>query len=341
MPGTLSSNTLRMAVVALERLGHDVDPILEACQIPRRTIDNLWARIPIEKERKFWRLAVERSGDAQIGLRMGSQVPFGTFPLLEYVGASCESNLQALHLLARYSKIVYGGWNPEIEEQTDRIEFRLGADGDSEECRCTTEFTFTVLWDRLRSFSSEDFSPVAVHFRHEAAEPRREYTSRFGQCVEFDQPEDMIVLPDRIRDIPCKNSNPLALGSLLYGVDKMFAKLSGENASDGGQDLISKIKAEIAARISAGEVGTEEIARRLNLSRRTLQRKLETEGRSLRALTSEVRREIVTKLLRESDQTVEEIGLSVGYSDFRAFNRAFRAWYGMSPGAFRRGQGKS
>ena len=64
-------------------------------------------------------------------------------------------------------------------------------------------------------------------------------------------------------------------------------------------------------------------ASRLGTSKRTLQRKLETEGRSLRALVSEVRRDLATKLLKESEDSIEQVALKVGYSDLKAFNRAF------------------
>ena len=49
-----------------------------------------------------------------------------------------------------------------------QIEFRLGAEGDPESCRHTTEFTFTVMWERFKDFSTADLSLISTHFSSSA-----------------------------------------------------------------------------------------------------------------------------------------------------------------------------
>ena len=76
-----------------------------------------------------------------------------------------------------------------------------------------------------------------------------------------------------------------------------------------------------------------ETAGRLGMSRRTLARRLQQEGRSFRDLLSGLRRREAMRLL--SDHSVESVAHSLGYSEARPFNRAFRRWTGLSPSHWR------
>ena len=77
------------------------------------------------------------------------------------------------------------------------------------------------------------------------------------------------------------------------------------------------------------------VAARLNISNRTLNRRLNNEGRSFRDLRNAVLREWAQRYLKESGHSVEAIAATLGYGDVSNFRRAFRRWTGVSPGAYR------
>ena len=80
------------------------------------------------------------------------------------------------------------------------------------------------------------------------------------------------------------------------------------------------------------------ISARLNISNRTLNRRLHNEGSSFRELRNGVLREWAERYLDESDYSVEAIAATLGYGDVSNFRRAFRSWTGVSPGGYRRGE---
>ncbi|MFV0300769.1 MAG: AraC family transcriptional regulator ligand-binding domain-containing protein [Paracoccus sp. (in: a-proteobacteria)] len=84
-------------------------------------------------------------------------------------------------------------------------------------------------------------------------------------------------------------------------------------------------------RMGQAEADQDAIARAMGMSRRTLRRKLETEGRSFHELNEICRRNIGRALLTRSELPMIEIALRLGYSDHTAFSRAFSRWFGMSP----------
>jgi AraC-like DNA-binding protein len=79
----------------------------------------------------------------------------------------------------------------------------------------------------------------------------------------------------------------------------------------------------------------ERVARRLNISARTLQRRLNDWGITFEELVDEYRRDRALRLLMRDDHSVLEIAYSLGYSDPAHFTRAFKRWFGVSPRTYR------
>ncbi|MFY0539064.1 helix-turn-helix transcriptional regulator [Nannocystis pusilla] len=76
-------------------------------------------------------------------------------------------------------------------------------------------------------------------------------------------------------------------------------------------------------------------AKRLGMSQRTLQRRLQDAGRSFQDLFDDVRRELALRHLAAGNLTICEIANRVGFTDLRAFYRAFKRWTGTAPGQYR------
>lgn len=79
----------------------------------------------------------------------------------------------------------------------------------------------------------------------------------------------------------------------------------------------------------------ERVAKRLNISARTLQRRLNDWGVTFEELVDEYRRERALKLMLRADHSILEVAYSLGYSDPAHFTRAFKRWTGISPKSYR------
>lgn len=78
------------------------------------------------------------------------------------------------------------------------------------------------------------------------------------------------------------------------------------------------------------------IAQAMNLSTRTLVRRLLAEGTTFLHVKDQLRRDITLRLLLESQQPVEDIAMQIGFESLTAFHRAFKTWTGSTPLAYRR-----
>lgn len=81
----------------------------------------------------------------------------------------------------------------------------------------------------------------------------------------------------------------------------------------------------------------EKTAERLDMSKRTLQRRLDDEGESFRSLVNRTRQNLACQYLKETTLSIGEISYLLGFEDRNSFYRAFQSWRGRSPDQFRDG----
>ena len=79
------------------------------------------------------------------------------------------------------------------------------------------------------------------------------------------------------------------------------------------------------------------LAAQVNVSERTLRRRLVAQNASYRDLRDEARYERARDLLINSELSISEVAQALGYADPRSFRRAFKRWSGELPTAFRQG----
>ncbi|MFZ3193882.1 MAG: helix-turn-helix transcriptional regulator, partial [Moraxellaceae bacterium] len=98
--------------------------------------------------------------------------------------------------------------------------------------------------------------------------------------------------------------------------------------------LTGKVREQLLGKMGL-VASLEDVAEHLAISPRSLRRKLEDEGTTFRGLVDHERKLLAAQLLETTQMKLDELGLHLGYADTASFTRAFRRWYGTSPGDFR------
>jgi AraC-like DNA-binding protein len=99
--------------------------------------------------------------------------------------------------------------------------------------------------------------------------------------------------------------------------------------------FLKSLQSVLLKSIPEGGATLPKVALGMNLSSRTLQRRLVEYDLSYQALHDAVREQLARRYLSRTSLMLSEIPLLLGYSDQSAFNRAFRSWTGITPGRFR------
>jgi AraC-like DNA-binding protein len=97
----------------------------------------------------------------------------------------------------------------------------------------------------------------------------------------------------------------------------------------------SRARAAIIRRLPDGEPRRTEIASTLEMSERTLQRRLEVEGTSFQRLLDDTRRELAQQYLGQTDTSLCDATYLLGFSNQSSFFRACKRWFGISPRQYR------
>lgn len=204
----------------------------------------------------------------------------------------------------------------------------------------------TLPYGPLRQYA---FDVLAVGFTHvlELALGRDEYTlclqrpepadfARFaGQLptIRFDSEVNRIRVPAEALERPLPAANAMTAQLVRQQCDHDLALLGFRG------DEPARVRALLYDSGSEGYPGVEQAAARLFMSVRTLKRRLHQHGLSYRVLVQEARFRKSQRMLRNTDLSVGEIATRLGYRSPANFTRAFRNWAGVSPGAYRKGDG--
>ena len=171
-----------------------------------------------------------------------------------------------------------------------------------------------------------------AHFRLAIATPADKtiYTSALHGRVSFDAEANELDIPQRWLDAPSPYYHPKlwreAQVTLSRDLDSQFAT---ERAS---------FRQHVAALLRTSQPplpDLRDIAFELNVSQRTLNRRLQAEQSSFRQLKSEALARWAKQYLRETEHSVEAIAETLGYTDTANFRRAFRKSVGCSPVEYR------
>ncbi len=96
-----------------------------------------------------------------------------------------------------------------------------------------------------------------------------------------------------------------------------------------------RVRAALLEGIPSGLVTIGAVARRLAVSKRTLQRRIEAEGSTFHQLLNETREALARHYLGETELPLAEISFLLGFNETNSFYRAFRTWTGTTPDSVR------
>jgi AraC-like DNA-binding protein len=89
-------------------------------------------------------------------------------------------------------------------------------------------------------------------------------------------------------------------------------------------------------RVGHADLSVEQIAADINLTKRTLQRRLQEQNTNFAQLRDDVRFHYAIKYLIDDHMSVDLISKGLYFSDRTSFTNAFKRWTGLSPSAFRK-----
>lgn len=236
---------------------------------------------------------------------------------------------KAFERLQRYGRMVSEELKMEMAEQGGELRVRFPAH--------SSEFRDPALRElhRVANFVQLCRLAYGPGFRPKLIRFVRKRPSNCSACYEFFQCElefsaeaTDVLLPVSVADEPLAGFNP----QLVQNLDRMVVEYLARVDRD---DIVSRTRAEILDQLPSGTASLESVASALNMSTRTLIRKLADENESFKNLLATIRRELGEKYVLDKSLSLTEISFLLGFSETSSFSRAYRNWTGRSPRAHR------
>jgi AraC-like DNA-binding protein len=179
-----------------------------------------------------------------------------------------------------------------------------------------------------RAAYGAEFRLQRVSIQHETPDCHERFADLFQAPVFYSQAENALQIDPEIVRQPLATANPELVRINDRIVTDYLAQLDRS-------DLGMRVRSRLIEHLPGGHISEAEIASSLNVSQRTLQRKLRERGMSFSQLVETARRELSVQYVRDPQHSFNEIAFLLGFTETANFSRAFKRWHGKSPSQFR------
>lgn len=287
------------------------------------------AATPPAATEPLWQLAVSRSGKPTLGLSRELAARHGNLDTLGHAMV-CSPDLRAgLERLARYLAVVSDAATFALEPDARGHWLVLGHVGSRRPVpRQRVEYGMLTMLMLCSWLTRRELRPLAVEFVFAAPPDDAAHRAAFGCPIRFGAVASRLLLgsADMAASIPTRHPTLAAMHERL--LDEQLDHLGDTSTS-------RRVCAEIARRLHEGEPRRQDVAERLGLAERTLQRRLQEESSSFQALLDHTRRELGQQYLADRRYALNDVADLLGFVDSSNFFRACKRWFGLPPAQYR------
>jgi AraC-like DNA-binding protein len=334
----IRSQVVPLFLARLAAAGHDVESLMARFALPTEGLAEREMVVPVSTVYELPAVGVELMADPFFGLHVAEWLPRGAYGLLEFVMRSAHDMREAATRLVRYHTLFNDVTVLALEDGPHEAVLVHRLPGHSE-CvgRHANELIIAMMVRVLReSMQLPSWSPRRVAFAHAAprdTSPLRAYFG--GAALTFEHGHNELAVNAADMDIPLQTADSALLAVLDAQAMRLVAKSQPDRKDPDA--FWSRLREHVRVALRNGAPRLDDAARALGLSSRTLQRRLEEGDTSFQTLVEEIRRDLACMYVEDGALGSLEIAFLLGYSDRRAFVRAFKRWTGKTPAEFRRG----
>lgn len=283
----------------------------------------------------LWSHAIEMSRDSLFGLHFGESVQLAALGVVGELIRHSQTIGEAITHAAQFTGLITDLLTMEVERSVPSFTIRFVPNRTRQQ---ENPIIFQQIMDFFMAFTLHEVNglilrkicPLTVRlplddryvaeysrvFRCEAIQQRNEYAMDFDSTY-WNEP---IVTAD-------------------YELQSVFLrKVSAmSNAVANPEALSERINSYLLANAYLGVPTLETIAANLNVSSRSLQRRLQEEGVTYQQLTDSIRKSLALHYVESGDYPIKEVSYILGYNELSAFSRAFRRWTGTTPVSYQKG----
>lgn len=311
-----------------DAVGRDADAALRMVGLSPAVFSTPDETIPFDRLNELFEYCARHWNVPDLGLRLAPYQKIDVLGPISLV-TKMEKDLRAameaiMQNLFIQSDMISAG----IIEEGDVAELYVEAEEIPSGTQQYVQLALAVARNVLEDAGKEPVELFEVSFRHDQSGLKPLAEHYFGCPVRFSAERNAIFFDRSRLDKKLESSDP--------AYHAIISRYLATARSEADSKFSDAVRHEIGRQMELGNCTLENVARRMRMEPRSLQRRLRDENLPFRDLVDEWRKTRATQLLCQTRMPLSEISLVLGYSDQSIFSRAFQRWHGMRPLAYRK-----
>jgi len=327
-PGYIHLGVAKEIVPTLRDFGVEPDPLIREAGLDPCLFDDGANVIQHAALGRLLYLCVSRTKCPHFGLLVGQRASILSLGMVGRLMLHSETVGDAIHALVSNLSIQNRGAVPAFAVNGDIALFSYAVyQPEVESANQISDGAMAVSVNSLRTLLGGGWNPLEILLPRSAPADLGPYRQHFRAPIRFNQEVAAIVLSADDLNQRIVGADPL----LRTMLEEQIRWAKGDQHSEFSDD----IRRLLRTRLTNHRCSADEIAALLAMHRRTLSRRLKSDGMGYRSISNEIRFEIARQLLEDTEVPLGQIAAALGYSEASAFTRAFRRWSGQTPTAWR------
>ena len=273
-------------------------------------------------------VSAAESGRADFAIRLAELRRLSTLGPLSVVLREEPDLRSALTLLLRYMHSYNEALRMRLDESqeivTIRLWFEFGEPAPAEQARA---LGLAALHGIIRECVGSSWRPLAICFQHPAPTDLETLHRVFGPGLQFEHDFTGLVMYAGDLDTPNSLSDPL----MRPYAQQFLASLDAPRS----QSETERVKELVELFLPLGKCSVGQVARALDMDRRTLHRHLAEDGESFSSILCATRAGLAERHLANDRYSVTDVAYQLGFTAPSAFSRWFHQQFHVSPRAWR------
>ncbi len=314
-------------MVMLEDMQVDLQAVLAHAKLPR----DLFKREPITLSSneyfQLWLGLEKAAGGQSLPLLLAEHMSVESFDPAIFASMCSPDLNHAAKRLSQYKPLI-GPMMLYVDQNSQRTELEVECYGNDSLLPHNLGMCEVIFLTQLaRMATRQRLEPLYVELQ-QLPDDLAPYQAYFGCEI---RQSDKVKLAFSAEDAqkPYLTSNMAMWDCFEANLNQRLAEVNTSGKTS------ERVRTVLLEMLPSGESSIEQVASRMAVSKRTLQRKLTSEAESFQNLLQTVRSDLADHYLQSSEMSLSEISFLLGFKEANSFIRAYSSWNGHPPGEYR------
>ena len=301
--------------------GINIEEILRKAQLPGDVFRHKTVTMTEDGYYRFLTVLGEYIDDPKMPIILATTTKIENFSPPIFASYCSKNGEICLERLSRYKRLI-GPMTMQVVKGKTNTTVTLASSNEGNELpQFLVEAEYAFLVGILRRTTQETIIPVKILMKQPVDNDAfNEYFSIKAKKAD----ENSIVFRNEDLLIPFISYDESMWNYFEPELAKRLSELDVDESTS------ARVRSALTELLPGGACGIEDVAEKLGLSKRTLQRKLSEENTTFQQQLNSTREMLAIHYLRNTDISTNDIAFLLGYQEINSFLRAFTIWTGKS-----------